>query len=77
MGVHVTTSTMPGPGAMPSMHAKTMVVDGRTTDLGSIDLDATETGRDRELGIILRLPAITRQVRAQFRRNWLRTGGLT
>jgi phosphatidylserine/phosphatidylglycerophosphate/cardiolipin synthase-like enzyme len=74
--VRVTTSPYPGPGAMPYMHAKSMVVDDRTTYLGSIDLDATETSRDRELGIILRLPGVTGPVRAQFRRDWMRTGPL-
>lgn len=76
VSVHVTTSLSPDPSAMPYMHAKSMIVDGRTVYLGSIDLDPTETGQDRELGIILRTPSISRQLRTQFQSDWSRTGPL-
>ena len=52
------------------MHAKTMVVDGRTAYLGSIDLDTLEATQDRELGIEFRLPTLVRQLNAQFQSDW-------
>ncbi|WP_406698525.1 phospholipase D-like domain-containing protein [Singulisphaera sp. Ch08] len=73
VAVHVTTSLSPDPTAMPYLHAKSMVVDRRTVYLGSIDLDATETGQDRELGIILQRPTVARRLRSQFQSDWLRT----
>ena len=71
--VHVTTSEYPAPSTMPYMHAKTMIVDGRTVYLGSIDLDTTQTSQDRELGIVLNLPTVARRLRVQFRNDWLDT----
>lgn len=71
--VHVTTSQSPPVGAMPYMHAKTIVVDGRVTYLGSIDLDTTQTSQDRELGIILRGPSIARAIGGQFALDWWNT----
>jgi phosphatidylserine/phosphatidylglycerophosphate/cardiolipin synthase-like enzyme len=72
--VHVTTGEFPAPSAMPYMHAKTMIADGRTVYLGSIDLDAAQTSRDRELGIVFsNLPAVARSLRIQFQTDWLDT----
>lgn len=75
--VHVTTSEYPAPSTMPYMHAKTMIVDGRTVYIGSIDLDATQTSQDRELGIVFsNLPAVAHQLRIQFQSDWLATSTL-
>jgi phosphatidylserine/phosphatidylglycerophosphate/cardiolipin synthase-like enzyme len=72
--VHVTTSEFPAPSDRPYMHAKTMIVDGRTVYLGSIDLDAVQTTQDRELGIVFsNLPAVARRLRIQFQDDWLNT----
>jgi cardiolipin synthase len=71
--VHVTTDQSPPPGVMPYMHAKTMVVDGRTAYLGSIDLDTTEASQDRELGILFQDRTPVRQLNAQFQSDWNRT----
>jgi phosphatidylserine/phosphatidylglycerophosphate/cardiolipin synthase-like enzyme len=70
VGVRVTTQQYPPPGALPYMHAKTMIVDGRIAYLGSIDLETTEATQDRELGIQFRLPALVRQLNAQFQSDW-------
>jgi phosphatidylserine/phosphatidylglycerophosphate/cardiolipin synthase-like enzyme len=68
--IRVTTEQDPSPGAVPYMHAKTMVVDGRTAYLGSIDLETTEASQDRELGIVFREPIPVRRLNAQFQRDW-------
>jgi phosphatidylserine/phosphatidylglycerophosphate/cardiolipin synthase-like enzyme len=52
------------------MHAKSIVVDGRTAYVGSIDLETTERSQDRELGIILRQRPILAQLSSQFRADW-------
>ncbi|MHC5542106.1 phospholipase D-like domain-containing protein, partial [Singulisphaera rosea] len=75
--VRVTTDQSPPPGAMPYMHAKTMVVDGRTAYLGSIDIETTEATQDRELGIIFRQPVPVHQLLGQFRQDWARAQGPT
>ncbi|MFO0956319.1 MAG: phospholipase D-like domain-containing protein [Isosphaeraceae bacterium] len=71
--VHVTDVTDPPPGAIPHMHAKSIVADGRVAYLGSIDLDTTQTARDRELGLVLRDRSVVVPMRAQFRRDWATT----
>jgi hypothetical protein len=38
--------------------------------LGSIDLETTEATQDRERGIEFRLPALVRQMNAQFQSDW-------
>ena len=68
--VRVTTDQAPPPDALPYMHAKTMVVDGRTAYLGSIDLDTTEASQDRELGILFRERTPVGQLDAQFQSDW-------
>lgn len=72
IGIRTTIGQSPPAGALPYMHAKTMVVDGRVAYLGSIDLDTTETSRDRELGIIFKQPRPVGQLRAQFQSDWNR-----
>jgi cardiolipin synthase A/B len=74
VNVRVTVDQYPPPGTLPYMHAKTMVVDGRIAYLGSIDLETTEATQDRELGIEFRLPALVRQMNAQFRSDWSLAG---
>lgn len=73
VGIHFTESEFPEPGAMPYMHAKTMVVDGRLAYLGSIDLKTQETTSDRELGIVFRPRLLVRVIRDRFEADWLRT----
>jgi cardiolipin synthase A/B len=70
VNVRVTLGQYPPPGALPYMHAKTMIVDGRVAYLGSIDLETNEATRDRELGITFRLPRLVRQMRTQFQSDW-------
>jgi cardiolipin synthase len=70
VNVRLTIDQYPHPNALPYMHAKTIVVDGRTAYLGSIDLDTTEATQDRELGIEFRLPTLVRQLNAQFQSDW-------
>jgi cardiolipin synthase A/B len=67
--VHVTNGPAPSP-TNPYMHAKTMVVDGRLAYLGSVDLQASSTSDDRELGVLFHFPRIVAQLRAQFRHDW-------
>jgi phosphatidylserine/phosphatidylglycerophosphate/cardiolipin synthase-like enzyme len=71
--VHVTNGLFPNPGEMPYMHAKTMVVDGRTAYLGSIDLKTEQTTSDRELGIVFRPRRLVGAIRTRFEADWLRT----
>ncbi len=71
--VHVTTGLFPNPGEMPYMHAKSMVVDGRTAYLGSIDLKTEQTTSDRELGIVFRPKRLVGAIRNRFEADWLRT----
>jgi cardiolipin synthase A/B len=70
VNVRVTVDQYPPPGALPYMHAKTMIIDGRVAYLGSIDLVTAERSEDRELGIEFRLPRLVRQMSAQFRSDW-------
>jgi cardiolipin synthase A/B len=72
VNVRVTVDPYPPPGALPYMHAKTMIVDGRVAYLGSIDLVTAERSQDRELGIELRLSRLVRKMSAQFRSDWNR-----
>jgi phosphatidylserine/phosphatidylglycerophosphate/cardiolipin synthase-like enzyme len=72
VSVRVTTEQAPPPGSLPYMHAKTMVVDGRTAYLGSIDLMTTEATQDRELGILFTQPTPVGQLHAQFQSDWNR-----
>jgi cardiolipin synthase A/B len=68
--VRVTVGTYPPAGSMPYMQAKTMIVDGRTGYLGSIDLNTEEAGADRELGITFHGVPWMARMRAQFRSDW-------
>ena len=70
IAVRVTTAQAPPPGALPYMHAKSMIVDGRAAYLGSIDLDTTEATRDRELGITFRLRSLIAPLAARFQADW-------
>jgi phosphatidylserine/phosphatidylglycerophosphate/cardiolipin synthase-like enzyme len=70
VNVRVTPDPSPPPGSPPYMHAKSIVVDGRTAYVGSIDLETTERSQDRELGIILRQRPILAQLSSQFRADW-------
>lgn len=71
--VHVTDVTNPPPGAIPHMHAKSIVADGKVAYLGSIDLETVQTSRDRELGVVLRARSVVVPMLAQFRRDWATT----
>lgn len=68
--VRVTIGQAPPVGALPYMHAKTMIVDGRLAYLGSIDLETSATSQSRELGITFRQPRLIAQLRAQFQADW-------
>ncbi len=68
--VHVTIGQYPPAGAMPYMHAKTMIVDGRLAELGSIDLQTAATSDDRELAILFRQPRLIAQLSRQFQSDW-------
>ncbi len=68
--IHVTLGQYPPAGAMPYMHAKTMIVDGRLAYLGSIDLATAETSQDRELGITFQAERLIAPLRTQFRSDW-------
>jgi phosphatidylserine/phosphatidylglycerophosphate/cardiolipin synthase-like enzyme len=70
VSVRVTIGEYPAVSSLPYMHAKTMIVDGRVAYLGSIDLDATQTRRDRELGLVFSLPGVVLRLRGQFQRDW-------
>jgi cardiolipin synthase A/B len=70
VNVRATVDQYPPAGALPYMHAKTMIVDGRVAYLGSIDLQTEEATQDRELGITFRLPRFVRQMTAQFQSDW-------
>jgi cardiolipin synthase A/B len=70
VNVRVTVGLYPAENTPPYMHAKTMIVDGRIAYIGSIDLDTTEATQDRELGIEFRMPALVRQLNAQFQSDW-------
>ncbi len=71
--VHVTIGQDPPVGAMPYMHAKTMIVDGRLAYLGSIDLQTTEISEDRELGILFQSPPLVAKLLDQFQSDWSAT----
>jgi len=71
--VRVTNGLTPAPGSMPYMHAKTMIVDGKSAYLGSIDLETDSATLDRELGIVFRLPPLVRKLKAQFDSDWNRS----
>lgn len=70
VAVRVSVGADPPAGAMPYMHAKTMVVDGTRAYLGSIDLQTASTGSDRELGILFRQPRLIARLRSQFGTDW-------
>lgn len=70
--VRVTVGLNPPPGALPYMHAKTMIVDGRRAYLGSIDIERVERSQDRELGILFQQPRLVSQLLAQFNSDWSR-----
>lgn len=71
--VHVTIGQYPPVGTMPYMHAKTMIVDGRIAELGSIDLQTAATSEDRELAILVRQPRLVGKMARQFRSDWAAT----
>ena len=71
--VHVTIGQSPPEGAMPYMHAKTMVVDGRLAYLGSIDLQTSSTSQDRELGILFHGAPLVAKLQSQFQSDWSAT----
>ena len=64
--VRVTNGLAPLPSELPYMHAKTMIVDGKSAYLGSIDLETTTATQSRELGIVLTQKSIVQQLEAQF-----------
>jgi phosphatidylserine/phosphatidylglycerophosphate/cardiolipin synthase-like enzyme len=71
--VHVTIGQHPPAGAVPYMHAKTMIVDGRIAELGSIDLQTAAVSNDRELAIIFRQRRFVRQLSRQLQSDWAST----
>ncbi len=68
--VRVSIGQYPPSTALPYMHAKTMIVDGRLAYLGSVDLQTDSTSRDRGLGILLRQRGFVARLGAQFRSDW-------
>lgn len=70
VSVRVSVGTSPPAGALPYMHAKTMVVDGKLAYLGSIDLQTASVGNDRELGALFRQPRLISRLNAQFQADW-------
>jgi cardiolipin synthase A/B len=71
-GVEIRVTPDPNPpiGALPYMHAKTIIVDSKTAYLGSIDLETTEATQDRELGIVTRQSSLVEGIARQFRSDW-------
>ena len=71
----MTIGYYPPANAMPYMHAKTMIVNGRLAYLGSIDLQTTETSEDRELGILFHSPPLVARLESRFQSDWSATSG--
>lgn len=68
--VRVTPDPNPPAGALPYMHAKTMIVDGRTAYVGSVDLETTAATQSRELGILARRKGLVARIARQFHEDW-------
>lgn len=66
----VRTELMQRAGPLPatapifSIHAKTLVVDGRTVYIGTFNLDPRSENLNTEVGVVLRDPALARAVQA-------------
>ena len=56
----------------PYVHAKVIVVDGRTALIGSINLTPTSLDLNRELGVIVQDPTIVQRVVRVIERDWQR-----
>jgi cardiolipin synthase A/B len=73
-GVDVHVSGPAQTRELPYMHARAAVVDGRIGYLGSVSLSPDSITFNRELGLILRQPALVQALAAQFLSDWrLRT----
>ena len=49
-----------------SLHAKALVIDGRTVFIGSLNMDSRSRHTNSELGLVMRSPDIARQVASLF-----------
>ena len=53
-----------------TMHAKTTIVDGARAYVGSENLTSNSLDKNREMGILLREPAVVKQLVAVAMRDW-------
>jgi cardiolipin synthase A/B len=73
-GVDVHVSGPNETAAMPYMHARAAVVDGRIAYLGSVSLSPDSITFNREVGLILQQTSLVRGLEAQFQSDYdLRT----
>jgi cardiolipin synthase len=56
------------------LHVRAIIRDGRQAFVGSQSLGRIELDRRREVGVIVRDPAVVRRMRAIFERDWRHTG---
>ena len=70
-GVDVRVSGPEQTAALPYMHARAAIVDGRLAYLGSLSLSRDSTTFNREVGMTLRDPSVVRQLSAQFESDFL------
>lgn len=54
----------------PMLHAKLIVVDGAAAYLGSVNLTSNSMDNNRELGVILREPALVKRLGKISNRDW-------
>jgi phosphatidylserine/phosphatidylglycerophosphate/cardiolipin synthase-like enzyme len=56
----------PFKGSNASLHAKALVIDGRTVFIGSLNMDGRSARLNSELGLVIRSPDIAKQVTGLF-----------
>ena len=69
-GVEVHVSGPTETAAMPYMHARAAVVDGKVAYLGSLSLSPDATTVNREMGLILQRRSVVRKLEAQFQSDF-------
>ena len=52
--------------SLASLHAKALVIDGRTVFVGSLNMDGRSRRTNSELGLVMRSPEVAQQVTALF-----------
>lgn len=70
-GVDVHVSGPEQTAALPYMHARAAIVDGRLAYLGSLSLGRDSITFNREVGMTLRDPSVVRQLATQFESDFL------